>query len=224
MSLRPNQLIRYPIKHLLSIPEERSIDGNTSGDLNDGSTSFLKQIRNRLKRKPSDALTTRQRLAKMGLSALLSYGFVSNMSLCVTVSLAWFSFSKKVGLLCPCLYVNISHSSSSFMPMIQFLYKYTHQFGKSPLAPGEWKGFLALYAGFYVFNNIVRPIRVAVSVAISPYFENAIQYIQTKTNMSRPLSITLVVFLANVCGTLSFMSAGIYASSKLAGVPVFPPK
>jgi hypothetical protein len=35
-----------------------------------------------------DGLTFKQKLAKMGLSVLLSYGFVSNMSYCVTVSLA----------------------------------------------------------------------------------------------------------------------------------------
>mmetsp|Transcript_1491 Transcript_1491/g.3176 ORF Transcript_1491/g.3176 Transcript_1491/m.3176 type:complete len:176 (-) Transcript_1491:47-574(-) len=35
-----------------------------------------------------DGLTFKQKLAKMGLSALLSYGFVSNLSYCVTVSLA----------------------------------------------------------------------------------------------------------------------------------------
>jgi len=94
----------------------------------------------------------------------------------------------------------------------------------SPLAPGQWKGFLAWYAGFYVFSNFMRPIRVAVSVAISPYFENSINYIQSKTNMSRPLAVTLVVFLANVCGTVSFMSGGIVIASYLSGVPVFPPK
>merc|ERR1719464_2549847 len=40
--------------------------------------------------KEDDGLTFKQKLAKMGLSALLSYGFVSNISYCVTVSLAWF--------------------------------------------------------------------------------------------------------------------------------------
>jgi hypothetical protein len=43
-----------------------------------------------------DDLTFRQRLAKMGLAAVLSYGWVSNMSYCVTVSLAWYIFSKQV--------------------------------------------------------------------------------------------------------------------------------
>ena len=43
-----------------------------------------------------DGMSTRERLAKMGLSALLSYGFVSNMSYAVSVSLAWYGFSKRV--------------------------------------------------------------------------------------------------------------------------------
>lgn len=43
-----------------------------------------------------DGLTGKERLAKMGLSALLSYGFVSNMSYSVAVSLAWYGFSKTV--------------------------------------------------------------------------------------------------------------------------------
>mmetsp|Transcript_12020 Transcript_12020/g.30467 ORF Transcript_12020/g.30467 Transcript_12020/m.30467 type:complete len:264 (-) Transcript_12020:149-940(-) len=139
-----------------------------------------------------DGLTFRQKLAKMGLSVLLSYGFVSNMSYCVTVSLAWFGFSKKTGL--------------------------------SPLAPGQWKGFLAVYAGFYVFNNFIRPMRLAASVGVAPYFERAVNAIQEKTKLNKGASIGIVVFLANVCGTTSLMSLGIYIASLAAGIPVFPPK
>merc|ERR1719437_304446 len=100
-----------------------------------------------------DGLTFRQKLAKMGLSVLLSYGFVSNMSYCVTVSLAWFGFSKKTGL--------------------------------SPLAPGQWKGFLAVYAGFYVFNNFVRPMRFAASVGVAPYFDRVVKSIQNRTGLGK---------------------------------------
>ena len=46
-----------------------------------------------------DKLTAKEKLAKMGLSALLSYGWVSNMSYAVTVSIAWYLFSKKVRVL-----------------------------------------------------------------------------------------------------------------------------
>jgi len=139
-----------------------------------------------------DGLTFKQKLGKMGLSALLSYGFVSNMSYCVTVSLAWFGFSKKTGL--------------------------------SPLAPGQWKGFLAVYAGFYVFNNFIRPMRLAVSVGVTPYFDKAVDAVQRKTKLNKSMSIGIVVFLANICGTTSLMALGIYIASLAAGIPMFPPK
>lgn len=38
----------------------------------------------------------RQKLKKMGLAVVLSYGWVSNMSYAVVMSLAWYGFSKKV--------------------------------------------------------------------------------------------------------------------------------
>ena len=47
-------------------------------------------------KKEDDNLTFKQKLGKMGLSVLLSYGFVSNMSYCVTVTLAWYGFCKTV--------------------------------------------------------------------------------------------------------------------------------
>ena len=96
--------------------------------------------------------------------------------------------------------------------------------GLSPLAPGQWKGFLAVYAGFYVFNNFIRPMRFAFSVGVAPYFEKAVAYIQKKTKLNKTASIGIVVFLANVCGTTSLMSLGIYIASLAAGIPIFPPK
>lgn len=139
-----------------------------------------------------DGLTFKQKLAKMGLSALLSYGFVSNMSYSVTVSLAWFGFSKKTGL--------------------------------SPLAPGQWKPFLAVYAGFYIFNNVIRPLRLAVSVGVTPYFDRAVAAVQRRTKLNKSASIGIVVFLANFCGTLTAMGSGILLASIASGVPIFPPK
>jgi hypothetical protein len=62
--------------------------------------SRFKKIRQLLfpPKKDADGLTTTQKLAKMGMSVLLSYGFVSNMSYSVTISLAWFIFSKRTGM------------------------------------------------------------------------------------------------------------------------------
>lgn len=45
---------------------------------------------------------SRESLGKMGMSALLAYGFVSNVSGVIAVSCAWFIFSKRVSVLCLC--------------------------------------------------------------------------------------------------------------------------
>lgn len=158
------------------------------------SSSPLKKIKGIFKKdsKNSDGLTTKERLAKMGLSALLSYGWVSNMSYAVTLSLSWYTHSKKTGL--------------------------------SPLAPNQWKPFLAVYAGFYVFNNIIRPLRFGMSVVVSRYFDNFVNFIQKKSGLGRKASIGVVVFLANVCGTFAAMGLGVSIASALSGVPIFPVK
>ena len=145
-----------------------------------------------LKPKSSDNTSTKEMLAKMGLSTLLSYGWVSNMYNCVNVSLAWFTFAKRTGL--------------------------------SPLVAGQWKPFLAVYAGFYVISNFMRPFRIAVSVGVSKYFDSFISAVQEKTKVSRAVAIGITVFLFNIVGTSSFMALGVFTASALAGVPVFPPK
>jgi hypothetical protein len=83
---------------------------------------------------------------------------------------------------------------------------------------------LAVYAGFYLFNNIVRPLRVAVSVGLSKYFDSAVAFIQKKTNVSRSVAIGITVFLSNICGTFAAMGLGISLASLGSGVPIFPPK
>ena len=152
----------------------------------------MKRLRQRLfpPKKDADGLTTRQRLAKMGLSVLLSYGWVSNMSYSITISLAWFIFSKQTGL--------------------------------SPLAKGQWKPFLGVYAGFYIFNNFIRPFRIGLSVAVARYFDNIVKVFQDKFKVSKGLAIGITVFFANIVGTLAAMSAGIALASLASGVPIFP--
>jgi len=168
-------------------PEEIAPDDSDAVS-NDTKASFWSKF----KGGESDGLTAKERIAKMGLSALLSYGWVSNMSYAVSASLAWYGFSKKTGL--------------------------------SPLAPGQWKPFLAVYAGFYVFNNIVRPVRVGISAVVAKYFDNFVSLVQRKTKLSKKWSIALIVFLVNICGTFAAFGLGISLASFAAGVPIFPPK
>ena len=139
--------------------------------------------------KEEDGLSFKEKLAKAGLSVVLSYGWVSNVSYSIAVSIAWFIFSKQTGL--------------------------------SPLAPGQWPKFLAVYAGFFVFNNIVRPIRFGISCGVSLYFDRLVQKIQDKFRVKKGVAIFLTVFFANVLGTIALMCSGIYMASLAAGVPVF---
>jgi hypothetical protein len=46
--------------------------------------------------KKDDGLTFKQRLAKMGVATVLSYGMISNLSYAILVALAWYIFSAKV--------------------------------------------------------------------------------------------------------------------------------
>lgn len=98
------------------------------------------------------------------------------------------------------------------------------QTGLSPLAPDQWKPFLAVYSAFFVFNNIVRPIRFAASVAVSPYFDRLIAAVQKRTKVPRGWAIGICVFFVNVLGTVGLMAAGISVASMAAGVPPFPMK
>jgi hypothetical protein len=94
----------------------------------------------------------------------------------------------------------------------------------SPLAKGQWKPFLGVYAGFYIFNNIIRPVRFAASVAIAPYFERLIGQVQERTKLGRGWSLGLTIFLVNVVGTLSLLSLGVSLASIASGVPAIPLK
>lgn len=75
-----------------------------------------------------------------------------------------------------------------------------------------------------MFNNFIRPIRIAASVGVSKYFDMVINNVQEKTKVPRGVAIGITVFLFNIVGTCSFMALGISIASALSGVPIFPPK
>ena len=94
--------------------------------------------------------------------------------------------------------------------------------GLSPLAPGQKKQFLAIYGGFWVTNNILRPLRFSLSLVLTPFFNKLIDLVQGKTGFKRPTSTGIVVFLVNVCGTISYLVLGLLAATTIAHVPLLP--
>lgn len=96
-----------------------------------------------------------------------------------------------------------------------FLLSFFPKTGLSPLAPGQWPKFLGVYAGFWVVNNFLRPARVAAAVAISTQFENIVNRLQSKFRVNKAVAVGMVVFFANVVGTLAISALGIVLASTL---------
>jgi ABC-type cobalamin transport system permease subunit len=110
---------------------------------------------------------------------------------------------------------------SSWQSSHDYSFIRTRQTGLSPLAPGQWKPFLAINAGFMVFQNVLRPVQIALAVLVSPYFDRVVEGFERRFNLSHRASITVTAILANVVGTLALMAGGIGLAATLAGVPVF---
>jgi len=136
----------------------------------------------------------KQKLTALGASALLSYGFVSNLSHLTCLIIAWCVHGKKSGL--------------------------------SPLDPGQWPAFLAVYAIFFAFQNVIRPLRFAVSVALSPFFDRLVEAIQvrgselTGRSLNKPTSFGITVFLVNVLGSFSYLFGGLFLATTVLRVPL----
>lgn len=81
-----------------------------------------------------------------------------------------------------------------------------------------------MYAGFWVFNNIIRPLRLGVSIAVGPQFDRVVESLQDRLRVNRGVAVAMVVVTANLLGTCLLMSLGILGAATLAGVPVFPSK
>lgn len=92
------------------------------------------------------------------------------------------------------------------------------------MAPGQWKSFLAIYAGMWVVNNFIRPIRVAAAVAISPQFDEAVLGFQNRLKVNKAVAVGITMFMANVVVNTLLTALGIVSAATLSGVPIFPPK
>ena len=92
--------------------------------------------------------------------------------------------------------------------------------GLSPLAPGGWKPLLAAYAGLYVFNTLVRPLRFAVAVGFTKRVSNFLERTQDRLGCSKAFSVGFV-FAALIAMWLGLAAAGITLASTLAGVPIW---
>lgn len=111
---------------------------------------------------------------------------------------------------------NVSYISCLILSWISF----SSTTKLSPLAPGQWKPFLGIYAGYWAVNNILRPLRFSMSLVMTPFFNKFIDAIQEKTSWKRKYATASVVFGVNFCGTLTYMTLGVMFASMITGVPI----
>jgi ABC-type sulfate transport system permease subunit len=94
------------------------------------------------------------------------------------------------------------------------------QTGLSPLAPGQWKGFMAIYAAFFAFLNLIRPARFALTLALSKYFDRALNSIQNRFHCNKASAVGLLLSI-QICFSCAYMVFGVALASMLSGVPIW---
>jgi hypothetical protein len=128
---------------------------------------------------------------------------------------------SKLGLNCLLAYGFVSNVSYITCLILAWI---THgkSTGLSPLAQGQWKKYLLVYATFFAANNLLRPLRFSLSLAITPAFDKFIDLIQQRTGWTRRNSTAITVFLVNICGTFTYLFGGLFLATTIAKVPLLP--
>ena len=94
--------------------------------------------------------------------------------------------------------------------------------GLSPLAPGQWKGFLAIYAGLWAANNFLRPARVSLSIIISPWLQKLVDKIESYSKLNKAQSAFLTFIIVNNFGAICYLVLGLTLVTRLLGLPLLP--
>ncbi len=89
---------------------------------------------------------------------------------------------------------------------------FVRQFGKSPLMPGQWKAFLAFYAGYWTLQNFVRPLRFSLALVMAPAFDNFMNMLSSRLRISKRNAFGIYLFiLGTATSVLVFGSIRILA-------------
>ena len=146
-----------------------------------------------------------QRLKALGLGAVASYGCVSNVTYGTGLSISWIAFVRQTG-----------RSLQAGCCEATLLLPYSvSTAGKSPLMANQWKPFLALYGGFWAAQNFIRPLRFSLAIAMSPVFDQFINWVQQRTKWKRQNAFAVYLFLLG-----SITSIAVFGSIRLFAGPI----
>lgn len=92
--------------------------------------------------------------------------------------------------------------------------------GTVPIAPGQWKTFLVIFAGLYTIQNIIRPLRFCLAIALTPVANSMLDYLEEKLKIKRLQSFFILLFGLTIF-TLSSLAVALWL---LGGIPTRPPQ
>ena len=78
--------------------------------------------------------------------------------------------------------------------------------------------FVTTYFGLWMIQNFLRPARMGLSVAISPFTDKIVEFFRRYVPGNRkPLAFGLTVFCVNVLGTFAYMFGGFFPNHRVDG-------
>ena len=81
--------------------------------------------------------------------------------------------------------------------------------------------FVTTYFGLWMIQNFLRPARMGLSVAISPFTDKIVEFFRRYVpGNKKPLAFALTVFCVNVLGTFAYMFGGFFLITWATGVPL----
>ena len=123
----------------------------------------------------------------------------------------------------------VSNWSSGLLTSLAWA-TFARRAGVSPLAPGQWKPFFLVYTALYAtIGTLIRPLRFALAISLTPTFEAAllrtrslVPYARTKPGLNRALALIVLILIGNVGITGLLTACGVWLAATVTGVPIFP--
>jgi len=77
------------------------------------------------------------------------------------------------------------------------------------------------YTGFFVFNNLIRPLKIALTVLVVPYFDKLSYRLQDRFSLSKNKAAVVLGVTGQFVGSCIMVPAGIALASMASGVPIW---
>lgn len=92
--------------------------------------------------------------------------------------------------------------------------------GLSPVAAGQWKSFLALYAGLSAAARTLTPVYIAAGIALAPAFQRLMNTFRHRWGWSKAATVAAVLTIPSTAVIFAVGVPGVALAAAMAGVPI----